>query len=363
MCGRGERGYLLMSDKSYGCDTGMLRREIPADADMIITQKRMRAVISISIFLWGFLVSCVVILLILPLFWSQTPFQGTNLLCCMAGIAAVFVLISLWFRNRQVAKLDVVPPYEVLDRARSNSRRWRKLYKKYTQTGEICPIKIEYELPVPTRPVLSCWRKVWLSCKRVILSILRHLCHYFGIIVPCFSSKDSILLYQSMLFVLSRKEFHADVRHNAIVICPSSGFKPEYFIDGPEMLVEFFSTHQIPYKVYLPQSREEFLQIIKNKNAAALWLFGHGTVGSFAITLSESVLYADLIGTDLLCCRKTAVHQLHCNGKNWISPYSLSYLLVDGWDFHEKGLQDREKNRAYVKYVLDYHERFPGIWQ
>ena len=342
-----------------------MRDHLSHDADAIVSKKTMRR----SVFI-GVGIQCAVFSLIAFCFGScfiWFAYHGQNFLYnflyCTVGIACLFLLLYLWYGKKQIAKLDVIPPFEKLDQVGSKYRRWKKFYKKYNKTDEICPIQIEGRIISLDKPVLSWWRRTYLRIAKVLLFFRRYFLHYWEIIISLPDYQDMIFQYQSMHFVLSHHKYPADVHHNAIIICPSRGFKPEYFTNGPELLVEYFSTHQIPYKVYLPQNREEFLQIIQNEKTAVLWLFGHGTIGSFGITLKESMKYVDLIGTPLMRCRKIAIHQLHCNGKNWESPYSLSRLLVDGWDFHEKGLQDPGKNRAYVKYVLNHQERFPGIWE
>ena len=287
--------------------------------------------------------------------------QRSDMQFISVSIIFAGILIICYIGRKEIKSLDDNWSFAELEMVCSKSWGWKIFFRTSDDTEIICPNRSNEVFSLQKKP--DCRNGIMDVMKKVLSSVRWYGLHYLECVCFPLYYIGLAIMYHHMKFILVHREYKAACPHNAIIICPSRGFKPGYFFDGPELLVDYFLSHHIPYKVYIPQSCEEFFQIILNENARVLWLFGHGTVGSFAITLRETVKYIDLIGTPFLRCRKIAVHQLHCNGKNRESPYSLSRLLVDGWDFHEKGLQNHAKNRVYVSYVLEHHEMYPGIWE
>lgn len=271
------------------------------------------------------------------------------------------LIMGICYIQRQISNMDKMPPPKKI--FRFSFCNYKRKYKKYNKTGKICPIKIEATNTIILRPELPDLIKKSLHLKKNLNAYFKFIAHHVDKIIALMSYHKATYSIQCRDNILSHIEQNAHLPHNAIIICPSRGFTPYYFIYGPDILVDYFLTLQIPYKVYIPSNVDEFNEIIRNENAAVLWLFGHGSIGSFTITRDISINYIDYIQSSWRNYRKIAIHQLHCNNKNRESPHSLSKILVDGWDFHEKGINTLWTIRAYVEYALSHRDKFPGIWE
>ena len=157
-------------------------------------------------------------------------------------------------------------------------------------------------------------------------------------------------------------EYRSDLEHNEIVIAPSKGLKSAYFTYGPDDLFKYFQKNKIPYRVTICESADDFEHLIIDDTAAVLWLFGHGNIGGYLTENHEIVRYSKYQEEPYVSHRKKAIYQLHCNSKDPYNPNPLSRILVDGWDFLEKGNNNSADNKAFVRFAIENKEEFPGIW-
>lgn len=206
----------------------------------------------------------------------------------------------------------------------------------------------------------SCYQKFRKTLRKKVYPILYYIIDslayylFYSTIYFGKTSKD---------FIDNHPEWHAECLHNGIVICPSRGSVELYYSYGPEDLTEYFLTNRIPYKVYACNTVDDFKSLVKNDSIGVLWLFGHGNIGGFAVTNNDFVNYYEFETEEYQNHKKTAVYQLHCNHNNLESPYPLSKILVDGWDFREKGEHTHVTIKAYIRYIISHHTLFPGIWE
>ena len=239
--------------------------------------------------------------------------------------------------------------------------KWHLYYSRYKTRKIKCPIRITSQnLSQRDLTPDSCWQK----CRKT----LRKICRLFwgfiqgvGTYYPCYymiffgkRAKD---------YIDNNSEWHPERLHNGIVICPSRGSAESYYSYGPDDLTEYFFTNHIPYKVYACNTVDDFKSLVKNDQIGVLWLFGHGDIGSFRVTNKDVVNYYEFETDEYQNHKKIAVYQLHCNLKNTESPNPLSKILVDGWDFQEKGKHYPWTIKAYIRYIISHHTLFPGIWE
>jgi len=239
--------------------------------------------------------------------------------------------------------------------------KWHFLYLNYETTKIKCPIQItsqnlrtRKEIPDP-------------CCQKFGKKLLKKLSPIGYFIIDGFAY---YLFYSTIYFGKTSKDFidnhsewHAECLHNGIVICPSRGSVESYYSYGPEDLTEYFLTNHIPYKIYACNTVEDFKSLVKNDSIGVLWLFGHGNLGGFAVTNKDVVKYYEFETEEYQNHKKIAVYQLHCNSKFPESPYPLSKILVDGWDFREKDRHTNLTIKAYIRYIISHHTLFPGIWE
>jgi len=238
---------------------------------------------------------------------------------------------------------------------------WHVYYLWCETTMIKCPVRI-------TSQNLSQRNMTPDSCCQKCRKTLRKICRLFwgfiqgvGTYYPCYymiffgkRAKD---------YIDNHSEWHPERLHNGIVICPSRGSAESYYSYGPDDLTEYFFTNHIPYKVYACNTIDDFKSLVKNDQIGVLWLFGHGDIGSFRVTNKDVVNYYEFETDEYQNHKKIAVYQLHCNLKNTESPNPLSKILVDGWDFQEKGKHYPWTIKAYIRYIISHHTLFPGIWE
>lgn len=229
-------------------------------------------------------------------------------------------------------------------------------YRCYKKKRNIVPIKravpLEKGIKIPAiRKIINCIRSRFSFIHLIILYFLGCL----DIITDYNGRKNQNLMSET-------PEYRSDLEHNEIVIAPSKGLKSAYFTYGPDDLFKYFQKNKIPYRVTICESTDDFERLIIDDTAAVLWLFGHGNIGGYLTGNHEIVWYSKYQEEPYVSHRKKAIYQLHCNSKNLYHPNPLSRILVDGWDFREKGNNNSADNKAFVRFAIENKEEFPGIW-
>lgn len=127
-------------------------------------------------------------------------------------------------------------------------------------------------------------------------------------------------------------EFESQKRHHAIIVAISTKkfwhrlCKNYPYSGGTVELINHLLEKKLPYKVYECRTIDAFDAIIRNDNAAILWIFGHGSKGGLLI-LNEKVDYAKYDTSEYASHKKKEIYQLHCNKGG---EKSLTKILASG---------------------------------
>lgn len=230
-------------------------------------------------------------------------------------------------------------------------------YRYYKRKRNIVPIKRVVELKDAKKinTIQRIWNKLF-RIKYIVSDSLSKVIASLDIITDYRGKKAQIQMSEN-------PEYRSDLEHNEIVIAPSKGLKSAYYTNGPDDLYRYFQEKNIPYHITICNSSDDFDRIILNDTAAVLWLFGHGNIGGYQAGNHDIIRYSKYQEEPYVSHRKKAVYQLHCNSKNPYHPNPLSRILVDGWDFREKGVTQPADNKAFVRFAIENKDEFPGIWE
>lgn len=119
-----------------------------------------------------------------------------------------------------------------------------------------------------------------------------------------------IIIVKSVCYTNKNPEFLSDKEHTAIIL--ANNYSPENFslyLDGVDLLIKYFKTNEMSYKVYKEVTGKDFKEIVKNQKVKSLYIFGHGCKHGIKFERSDFIYYCELQDAP----KKDFIAQLHCN--------------------------------------------------
>jgi hypothetical protein len=158
------------------------------------------------------------------------------------------------------------------------------------------------------------------------------------------------LVIKEWLYICDHHELSPSENHDAIILMVYYPYlKTGMAGFGLNLLINFFIQNQRPYKVYLCDTRKNFLSIINNPRVKRIWIFGHGNRGGVSCSDGDCI-YEDLVKRIAPDSKqKEAVYQFHCNPGNSVS---LAELLDVKQGFVNHSVNDMWSIRAYLEEIL-----------
>jgi len=142
-----------------------------------------------------------------------------------------------------------------------------------------------------------------------------------------------LFLKNILLNIYSIKRWkEKDIKGNHIAVVLCNNYYPERFmvyIFKIYLLLKYFKNRGWPFAVYSKVSKEKFREIVKNKKATILYVFGHGVKHGVKISKKEVFYYCDLRKFP----KKKFIAQLHCNplgGKSLVDYLSTNGFVSNG---------------------------------
>jgi len=158
------------------------------------------------------------------------------------------------------------------------------------------------------------------------------------------------LIGKDWLSACKNSEMLSSENHDAIVVPVYNRFSSSAMMGfGIDLLINFFHDNNHPFKIYLCETRENFLSVLNTRKAKRIWIFGHGNRGGVAFS-NGSWLYSDLfIKLTSDGKEKEAIYQFHCNPGNKLS---LVELLSVKKGFVNHSINDQYAIREYLTQII-----------